>query len=859
MLQPKLFSRSIFMRLLAGLLFLASLSASAQKLTGTVKGEKGEPLKGVSVILKDGGGKMLSYAISSKSGGFSLNVPEGKHKEAMLELRSVSHATVKLPMGEFENGQTVIMKEAEFVLNEVKVKPRSIYQRGDTLDYLVNSFKQKSDRSIADVIARMPGLEVSESGGITYQGKAINKFYIEGMDLMGGKYAAASENIDADKVKKVQVMENHQPVRALKDVAFSDQAALNIVLDDGVKDLWQGDVTLAGGSPLQGGGDVLYDSRALAMLFSRKLQSLSMYKCNSTGKDIAREVQSLAPLDGSSGPDGGLLSGIGLGGTGLDERRTKFNDTHMAATNWLLRTPKGNDLRLQMTALFDKEKQRQQRQTTYLSVGDAAIVAEESDAAAYRSEYEGELMYKVNKDSLYLVNNLKGLVDFNRSTGHSFVNGEYKSLRVRPRRRFVADDLQFIRNLRNGRSFTLKSSLSYNHNPGTLLIYDGTSERLDISTFRWNASTAFGHRLGRFNVNYTAGFNLKKQKLEVWNSLNSTSDTYDEYLAYVTPSVHYVFGDFDFDFRLPLNWRYRSLNAEHKARFVAEPGLSVKYEPTARWKFYAYYSYSWRPYDALRSGAALVFTDHITVRGGSGRLEDASSHFASLSANYKDVIRSFFADFGLSYSGMLGMPMYSTRLDGIVLYDEAAGVSSNTDMFSVRASASKSFDWMGLLAKLSVRRSWNRYDIMVSGRAVPYESESGRVGLSISAKPMPWLLLDLSSSFSDSRQAQRGAKAGQGGTLRSFEHSLDVCVMPGRWVIEWGNELYHSNDKSVSTSFFSDISVSYKTRRYELGLELRNIFGKQMFERRYLTDAERVVTSCRLRPREIVAMFRFGI
>lgn len=36
------------------------------------------------------------------------------------------------------------------------------------------------------------------------------------MDLLGGKYAQASDNIDAGKVKKVQVLERHQPIRALR-------------------------------------------------------------------------------------------------------------------------------------------------------------------------------------------------------------------------------------------------------------------------------------------------------------------------------------------------------------------------------------------------------------------------------------------------------------------------------------------------------------------------------------------------------------------------------------------------------------------------------------------------------------------
>ena len=35
---------------------------------------------------------------------------------------------------------------------------------------------------------KMPGMEVSDKGEIKYNGKAINKFYIEGHDMLGGQF-----------------------------------------------------------------------------------------------------------------------------------------------------------------------------------------------------------------------------------------------------------------------------------------------------------------------------------------------------------------------------------------------------------------------------------------------------------------------------------------------------------------------------------------------------------------------------------------------------------------------------------------------------------------------------------------------
>ena len=92
----------------------------------------------------------------------------------------------------------------------------------------------KGDRSIEDVIKKLPGIEVSETGVISYDGEPINNFYIEGLNLMGGNYAVASQNIKPQDVAAVSVYERHQPKKALKNVVESKSAALNLKLKKGV-------------------------------------------------------------------------------------------------------------------------------------------------------------------------------------------------------------------------------------------------------------------------------------------------------------------------------------------------------------------------------------------------------------------------------------------------------------------------------------------------------------------------------------------------------------------------------------------------------------------------------------------------
>ena len=81
-------------------------------------------------------------------------------------------------------------------VSEITVKAKPIKIKGDTIQYLLTTYKKEGDRTLADVLARVPGFDVNkENGEIQYEGKSISNFYIEGMDLMGGKYGLATKVI----------------------------------------------------------------------------------------------------------------------------------------------------------------------------------------------------------------------------------------------------------------------------------------------------------------------------------------------------------------------------------------------------------------------------------------------------------------------------------------------------------------------------------------------------------------------------------------------------------------------------------------------------------------------------------------
>lgn len=166
------------------ILLISSLSLFAQTFTGKVTDRKGEPLVGASVVVTTESSLTAAYCLTNAKGFYKLNVPEKKTPKN-VSISYIGFQKKTMPFSDLKDGMTIVLVEGDFKLKEVKVKAERIQNTGDTLTYSVAGFRQGQDRSIADVIAKMPGLEVKTDGKVEYQGKPISKFYIEGLDLWG--------------------------------------------------------------------------------------------------------------------------------------------------------------------------------------------------------------------------------------------------------------------------------------------------------------------------------------------------------------------------------------------------------------------------------------------------------------------------------------------------------------------------------------------------------------------------------------------------------------------------------------------------------------------------------------------------
>lgn len=841
------------------LLLTAVSPLNAQTYTGKViDATDKQALVAVSVILLGADHSPVAFLATDSVGAFSIPVPKGTHPvEIAFSMLGYERRTI--PLEQYRNGQTVRMDSKAFQLKEVVARMPRIRQAHDTLTYFVAGFRRKQDRSIADVLAKMPGIEVKPNGAITFQGKGINKFYIEGMDLLGAQYAQASENLPADMVGSVQILQNHQPVKALRGVSFSDQAALNIVLKENARNVWSGIADIGTGTALQGGADWLRDCRLMGMMFGGKRQSISMYKCNNTGKDIQRELSDLTRVSAPMDEGSGILSPLSIEVPDLDNSRYSFNDTHLFATNWLFKAGKDNDLRLQLDVLLDKSKLNLYKETSYADVGNGALVTEASSAANLRSEWKGELTYKVNKDRFYMNHTLRGYVDFNKSDGHSVLNGSEVKQLVRPRKQYVTDNFELVRTMKGDKSLSLSSQLSYRCFPGTLLLAGGSQEDLNLRLFRWDAYTFFRHRLAGMYITYKTGFSTKAEKMRTETPEVLSNEKYHEYRWYLTPSMNFTRGGFKLEASVPLSWLFRSYNGKGRQSVLAEPALRMNYELTAKLGATTGYTYHLSPVGLKGISPTPVYTDYITELVNSGNPDETMTHNLFGSLKYGDPILGFFANCYFDYSARRHIPLYESILTDAVYRRKATGEYTNAEMYMLNGRISQAWGWSRLSVALTGMYSWDNYKLLIGASPTPYQMSVSSVGVELSFRPVPLLSFEENSSYDHSKQVNREDASLSAAPSRSFHHRLKTFILPGKWQIEWDNECYHSNDKTVSFNFFTDLSVSYRTAAYEISVACDNILGNKRYERRNVTTYQRMYTINRLRPREILCKMSFNL
>lgn len=205
--------------------------------------------KSVQGMLRDSASRVVAGAsvqlISNKDTiGTSSNIAgifvfeNVKHDKFKVRVSSIGFETFEqeftYPAGEEKMViPSFVLQGISNLLEEVVVDGvLTVQVRGDTLEYSTRDLKLREDAIAEDAIKKLQGVEVDKDGNITAQGEEVRRIRINGKDFFGGDVKAATKNLPADIIQKIQVIDDFGDMANITGNKTGDsEKVLNIVID----------------------------------------------------------------------------------------------------------------------------------------------------------------------------------------------------------------------------------------------------------------------------------------------------------------------------------------------------------------------------------------------------------------------------------------------------------------------------------------------------------------------------------------------------------------------------------------------------------------------------------------------------
>lgn len=842
------------------LLLLTALSAGAQTTVSGIVVEKdsGSPLAGASVIIKNAEGKIKKFASTKPDGTFSIAITTDEG--ATVEISMISFAKQILPLKEAKSPLKIILEPESLVLKEVAVKSEKIREQGDTVTYSVGSFAQAQDRSIGDVLKRMPGINVNKSGEIKYQGESINKFYIEGSDLLGGKYGIATQGIRHDDVGAVEVMENHQPLQVLTGISFSDKAAINLRLKSKAKATWSVHGNAGIGYSSQPDG-LLWNGQIFAMAIMPSFQNITSLLSNNSGEDLSRQTRDF--LSGRRATELNSKVSLSLPGVpSLNSRRTLFNRSALISTNNLWKLKNG-EFKAQIDYSFNRVTASATNITTYFLNDGDRVITEDRNGTEHSHSLSAKITYELNKKTAFINNSLKTNIDWNdidiNATG-SLPNSQHAALPDY----YLNNDFKIIKRFKDKHLVTFTSTNEWESLPQTLTVQTAEGNRrqhIGEHAFYTKESAAYTFLIKGISLSLEAGLKgyLRSMNSD-YEAFSATNDTrniinINYFTIYATPKFEYWLNRVTMTLDLPLSYSYYTFDkaVANRSEGYFSPSLTMRWKPNNRFTIYLRGGLGRSPMSLDMVQPGFIMTDYRTFRQGVDNFYSTSSQNVSASLAYKHTRHGIFANALVLRSWSHVPYTMEQQLYGDYIVYSYTTAKSDSKRLMASADIGKTLEI--LRGGVNIKGSFSRNESRLISESEPVTSvgTSWNIGLTFNANPIKWLNLDYSFDFAASNLAMNGLGADW---LSGMENTLSLNILPHRkW--EWNTAGEHYRNEISADHYKNALLINTKilyklSKRIELSACMNNIFDRRTYSYTSYSTISSFESQRRLRGRELL-------
>jgi hypothetical protein len=204
--------RKWWLLIVSGLTF--GMAANGQQgfaVRGQITDLSGQALQGVTITLIQGSD--TSMVISNTNGAYSFAAvkrdsfvllatytglqpyQESFHRKGATRLFQIP--VIKMLPGGGEMDAIVIKSVRPVLIKE------------DTIQYDAAAYKVREGAPVEDVVKKLPGVTVDKDGNIETEGKKVARVRVNGKDFFGGDVQTALQNLPADVIQNIQIIDDY--------------------------------------------------------------------------------------------------------------------------------------------------------------------------------------------------------------------------------------------------------------------------------------------------------------------------------------------------------------------------------------------------------------------------------------------------------------------------------------------------------------------------------------------------------------------------------------------------------------------------------------------------------------------------
>lgn len=217
--------------------------------SSTLKG-----LPGASVTVNDSTGKMVAGRQTTSNGQFMIpGVPVGRYtlKVSFMGFKQQSFALNLTGKGGNKKVNDILLKEDATLMKEAVVEGKlpEMTVVDDTVMYNAAAFSLPPGAMVEELIKKLPGIVIDESGKITHNGKEVRQILVDGKEFFGNNQQLVLKNIPAEIVDKVKAYDKQSDLARITGIDDGEeQTVLDLEIKKDRRRGWFGRVTAGYGT-----------------------------------------------------------------------------------------------------------------------------------------------------------------------------------------------------------------------------------------------------------------------------------------------------------------------------------------------------------------------------------------------------------------------------------------------------------------------------------------------------------------------------------------------------------------------------------------------------------------------------------